>query len=503
MKKHYRSMRWMTSMAAIFICLLFFASCEEKESAKVPFDPSKPVVITSFTPDSGRVATQMLIRGENFGFEKDSISVFINGKKAVVIGVTEGGTIIYCIVPSMKEVGVIREDGETIDVDVKVIVRNVESNALEKKLAYRFSQNVSTFLGFTDQDGQSPVVDGDFEDAQFNTPAWLAFDEETAPGTPRNFFLIEESTEPDWNNGSLRFIDMANKRVTKVFSAGNGVDRPRTIAFTLKWENGQMVPNSVGDTMIIANDSGNWGDRGTVIIPRNTQTRRFDKPGVTTPWQVVMRHKQCNGGATHPTTGDYWFNSYEKGQLYKVWVHDTIPWRYGGKSAADLNTDGQEGTKCVIDKVGDNNWEFCIQIAPSGNFAYCVVRNQHYIIKLIYNVEKKIFESQGPFAGAKQKSGFQDGMLLSALFNTPQQGAFDDDDNFYVCDGRNNCIRKITPQGQVSTFAGRPNSSAGYSDGALRDAQFSMPLGIIYDNINQTFYVGDRDNHRIRSIKVE
>jgi hypothetical protein len=89
-----------------------------------------------------------------------------------------------------------------------------------------------------------------------------------------------------------------------------------------------------------------------------------------------------------------------------------------------------------------------------------------------------------------------------ARFNQPMQGVFDENDNFYLCDAENHCIRKITPQGVVSTFAGRPGKS-GYADGSLRDAQFNLPRGIIYDPQSGTFYVADQVNRRIRMISTE
>ncbi|MDR1682477.1 MAG: hypothetical protein LBS25_03680 [Candidatus Symbiothrix sp.] len=497
MKRHYKSRLWKMSMAAVFVCSVFFACNEDPIVKLAPFDSSQPTTIAELS-DSGRVASMLLIYGKNFGDNKDEISVFVDGKKAAVIGmnpITDKGaeitTGIYAIIPSLKKPGEYREEGEIINAEVKLIVKGNEIVS-DQSLAYKFSMNVSTFLGFTNQDGQSAIVDGKFEDVQFQTPTWLTFDKQTQQGTSRNFFVIEESTEPNWNNGSIRFVDMEREQVSMVFKAGNNLNRPRTIAFTLDY-----------DTMIIANDAGNWSDIGTVIIPRDTITGRFDRPGVTYPWTIAMRHKQCNGGAIHPATGDYWFNSYEKGQVYKVYNRNSIPWRYGGKSATQLNDDGKEGTHAVIDKVQDTGWEFSIQIAPSGNFAYYVVRNQHYIGKLLYDWEKQIFENMGAFVGDKQRAGYKNGMNTEAMFNNPQQGAFDKDDNFYVCDGNNNCIRMVTPMGQVSVFAGRPESTAGYSDGALRDAQFAMPLGIIYDEVNQCFYVGDRDNHRVRAIRIE
>lgn len=477
---------WKAVIAPCLLFSLFLTCCEdETKEAKtiVPYNPSKPIIIDRFLPDSGRVATQMFIWGENFGGNKDSISVFINDKKAAVIGVNPSGTLLYCIVPSLRG-DEIRKDGDELKAPIKVVVANKESNVPDKQLVYTFSQNVSTFLGFTDQDGNSDIIDGEFEKAQFKSPFWLAFDTDingqSGPdGKPKkNIYLIEE-------NVGLRFIDLYNKNVSTVFSVGNGVNRPRTIAFTLS-----------NDTMIIANDGDEWDWIGTIIIPRDTVSRRF-----MSPWRAVMHHKQCNGGAVHPATGDYWFNSYSKSQVYKVFERSGEIWRYGGPTADRLNEDGKEGTNCFF-YVQDDNWEFNIQIAPSGKFAYIVSKNQHYIASMQYSLEKGAFEKPGPFAGARQKSGFQDGVTGNALFNEPQQGAFDKNDNFYVCDGENNCIRMVTPEGQVSTFAGRPGNP-GYSDGALRDAQFDGPFGIIYDDDIETFYIADRDNFRIRSIKVE
>lgn len=456
--------------------IVFFGGCDDtlEQGQKVDYDPGKPIEITSFSPDSGRVATQMLIYGENFGSDRSMIKVFVKEKKAAVIGVNNEGTIIYCIVPSLKGTEIVHGGDEVLGkVKVRIGDQEVES---EKELHYTFSDNVSTFLGFTDQDGNTAIVDGDFEKAQFQSPFWLAFDEPTEEGTSRNFFLIEE------NNG-LRFINMQEKKVETLFRTGNGVGRPRTITFTTDY-----------DTMIVANDAGNWTDIGTVILVRDKVTGLFPHS-----WKTVMNHKQCNGGAVHPYTNEYWFNSYDKSQVYKVKDRSSIPWKYGNATA--LNINGSEGLNYFF-LVQDNSWEFNIQIAPSGKFAYIVSKNKHYIARMEFNFSTGNFEKPQPYVGMINKAGFLDGVGLNTQFREPQQGAFDNEDNFYLCDGENNCIRKITPTGQVSTFAGRAEKP-GYSDGALRDAQFDGPFGIIFDNINQTFYVADRDNRRIRTIQVE
>jgi hypothetical protein len=484
MEKKRKTKWWWTIAVPCFVFSVFFTCCKDTSEIKnVPYNPSAPITIDHFKPDTGRVATQMLIFGDNFGSDKSKINVLINNKKATVIGVNGEGTVLYCIVPSLKEAGRYREDGEKITAEVKVRIDEQEAVA-DRQLPYTFSMNVSTFLGFTDQDGKSDVIDGSFEKAQLGTPSWLTFDEPTPQGVPRNFYLIEESTNDGYTNGSVRFINMQERKVETLFKAGDNVNRPRTVAFTLDY-----------DTMIIANDDGSWSSIGTIMFVRNPTTRRFSNGR-----EVVMRHKQCNGGAVHPITGEYWFNSYEKSQVYKVKDRSQIPWVYGGRNGN--NKDGEEGTNSYF-LVQDDGWEFSIQIAPSGDFAYAVVRNKHYVARINFNHSTGNFEGPPtPFVGFQDKAGFADGVGSGALFRNPQQGAFDEHDNFYMCDAGNHCIRKITPTGVVSIYAGRPEN-AGYSDGAPRDAQFDFPLGIAFDDINQTFYVADRNNSRIRTITVE
>ncbi len=93
--------------------------------------------------------------------------------------------------------------------------------------------------------------------------------------------------------------------------------------------------------------------------------------------------------------------------------------------------------------------------------------------------------------------GMVNGVAATAEFNTPAGLAVDHSGNIYVADQGNLVVRKITPAGVVSTFAG--NGKIGLVDGAAKDAEFYLPFSLAVDN-NNNVYVADRWNNAIRKI---
>ena len=93
--------------------------------------------------------------------------------------------------------------------------------------------------------------------------------------------------------------------------------------------------------------------------------------------------------------------------------------------------------------------------------------------------------------------GFGDGNADEAKFRGGNYIATDASGNVFVSDGLNNRIRKISTNGQVNTFAG--SGTAGFNEGNGSTAQFSLPGGITVDRQGNIF-VTDRGNFRIRKI---
>jgi sugar lactone lactonase YvrE len=124
----------------------------------------------------------------------------------------------------------------------------------------------------------------------------------------------------------------------------------------------------------------------------------------------------------------------------------------------------------------DNN----LYVADTGN---------HVIRKISTMLEVTTIAGTG-------NQGNNDGPAYFAQFNHPFGIAIDSEFNIYVADRANHRIRKITKDGIVSTLAG---SRSGFNDGSLEYAKFNSPLGLYVDE-DDDLYVADYGNNRIRKI---
>ncbi|MGD1083192.1 MAG: serine/threonine-protein kinase [Verrucomicrobiota bacterium] len=102
------------------------------------------------------------------------------------------------------------------------------------------------------------------------------------------------------------------------------------------------------------------------------------------------------------------------------------------------------------------------------------------------------------FAGQSGVAGSQDGRGTNASFRTPGGVAVDMLGNVYVADSGNHTVRKITPDGTVATLAGLAGSR-GSLDGRGNGARFFAPFGIAVDSVGNV-YVSEVGNCTIRKI---
>jgi sugar lactone lactonase YvrE len=91
-----------------------------------------------------------------------------------------------------------------------------------------------------------------------------------------------------------------------------------------------------------------------------------------------------------------------------------------------------------------------------------------------------------------------DGTGTEASFNTPMGVAVDNDGNIFVAEQFSSKIRKITPAGVTTTFAG--SGIQGMDDGIGTAASFSQPIAVALSNDGNTLFVADYINNVIRKV---
>ncbi|MCC6199516.1 MAG: hypothetical protein IT466_01940 [Moraxellaceae bacterium] len=123
-----------------------------------------------------------------------------------------------------------------------------------------------------------------------------------------------------------------------------------------------------------------------------------------------------------------------------------------------------------------------------------------YVSDITGHIIRKITPSGKVFtlAGTANASGHKDGVGKNALFNKPSGLALDTAGNLYVADPGNNAIRKITPTGVVTTVAGSM-ALQGIANGDVSVARFMYPQSVGVDVANN-IYVADTQNDCLRKI---
>ena len=204
------------------------------------------------------------------------------------------------------------------------------------------------------------------------------------------------------------------------------------------------------------------------VIPASPPYTIF--PPLSELWVIVPKNQQCSG-AVRVTIGNK--------TVVSVGNFTYVP-----TGTVSTLIDGLTGTPASFGNIMD------IAMDASGNI-YVAQHAGHYIRKITPAGEITHFAGSGFIAG------YAEGQGSAARFTNPTGIAVDASGNVYVADMYNHRIRKITPTGAVSTFAG--SGAYGLADGDGATAQFYAPTGIAID-ASDNVYVADYGNHRIRKI---
>jgi uncharacterized protein (TIGR03437 family) len=154
---------------------------------------------------------------------------------------------------------------------------------------------------------------------------------------------------------------------------------------------------------------------------------------------------------------------------------------------------GNFGDTNAATKAGMNR-PYSVALDKSGNI---------YIADTYNDAVRKVTVSSGTmstFAGNSQRGlGGDGGAASGALLDTPTGIVFDAAGNLYIVDTGNNRIRKVGTDGNINTIAGSGNTAFGGDGGPAVSAGLSGPQGIAIDNAGNLF-IADTRNHRVRKV---
>lgn len=449
------------STGILFLLLLGLAGCKEENyvfsnqlSKGDPFDPNRPVQVTSFLPDSGRFSEKIVISGSNFGNDKDAVKVyFVDGnieKEGAVVSVN--GNSIYCIAPRLS-------GGNS---QIKVVVGEKAEGIAPKSFHYTASAQVSWVAGVGTLEGTGAFYrDGTLAEAHFHKIMGIM-----ALGNDQLM------TFGSWESAAnkVRFISVPENRVITiqdgVYLGKPAINEDKTIVYATtlnpthtvyeyRRDNGWM-PYRIGE--IEARGSGYDHIQGLVMMDK-----------------------------AHDPNQEWLYFCHKDGKFLRYNINTQVTHELGSGLFDPAAWVGY----IVYDKFND-----CFYVS-------------HYARYSIYKISKTGNDwadgvKSEIYAGSPSQSAVVDGNLEDARFRDPRGMCMDEDGNLYVCEFNNsNVIRKISAtDGYVSTVAGTLGKKSPQTNGDPAEAIFLDPRDITYDG-NGNFFIAEWWESTIRKYAVE
>jgi sugar lactone lactonase YvrE len=178
---------------------------------------------------------------------------------------------------------------------------------------------------------------------------------------------------------------------------------------------------------------------------------------------------------------------------------------FGGQNIRKITTEGIVLTVAGTGEMGytDGPSKLATFSSPRG---ICIDSKGNLFVGDCWNHRIRKIDTTGmvsTFAGGGKTgelvvNDWKDGIDTTARFDAPCGLAIDKNDNIYVADANNSCIRKITPYGYVSTIAGI-GKQKGLVDGPSGVSKCNIPTELTITGDNEVYF-SDTYNHCIRKI---
>ncbi len=372
---------------------------------------------------------------------------------------------------------------QTIQVVVNNTVLDLASNSLANNYNFEFSildtGNVSVYAGSTS--GISGNAAGSSTNARFDNPSYLTID------GFGNIFVT------DTNNCSIKQINTSG---TVSFYAGSnsglcGYVNANGLAGRFNFPQG-IVMNPANTQLFVTDKFTHTVRRIVTTTPFAVTTNNGNNASANTNGSGTTSRLSFPEGITVDPAGALYVSDTGNCAIRKI--VGTTATTLAGTAPSSVGICGYvnaTGTSArfssprgvAVDSTGN------VYVADTGNCAIRKITSTGVVTT---------------FAGPSTSGncGFVDGASSVARFKNPQGIVVDPSGNLFVTDTGNCAIRKITPLGYVTTYAGGqpPTASCGNVSQTKLTSRFNNPKGIVRD-ANGNLYITDTLNHSIKKIE--
>ena len=299
-------------------------------------------------------------------------------------------------------------------------------------------------------------------------------------------------------------VDYGNNRIRKISESENFTNNTETNSMQTvvgaDIYNGSNIAASSARLSVPRNSAFDKNGNYFVADQLNHIIRKIDANGIMTtvagtPGEIgdtgdngaaTSAKLESPRGVTVDSQGNLYISDSENHRIRKVDVNGIIT-TFAGVVNPGYNGDGNTATSAQL------NFPYQITVDASDNVYFADYNN---------NAIRKVDISSGTIStvagnGNNSFSG-DDGLAVNASLSGPLGVIFDSKGNMYIADSGNNRIRKVDTNGKITTFAGTGDSDF-YDNVSGNKAKFSYPSTLAVDS-KDNIYVTDSANHAVRKI---
>ena len=434
-------------LSILLLCGLLFTACREDNPGPILLTALK---VTSVWPSSGPGNIIVTINGRNFSKTVSDNKVTFSGTAGTVIEASPVQLLV--VTPKNVTTGVVA---------VTVNGQSAEGPVFTYKEPVNTTSDyiVTTFAG----DGTAGYKEGAGDAAQFKGPEGLAVD----------------------HQGNVIVADKSNNVIRKITPAG--------VVSTLAGDGTAGFADGTGKA---AKFSSPWkvaidNDNNVIVADRdNFKIRKITPAGEvsTIAGSVAGVQDGVGSGAKFNQPLDVAVD-----KLGNIYVADNTAHRIRKVTPTGAVTTLAGGVAGAADGTGT-----AAQFKNPSGLTIDLDGNVIVADRINNKIRKVTPAGVVTTVAGTGVAGEQDGHAAEATFNNPYGVAVDQDGNILVADLSGARLRKITPQGEVSTLAG---SGVGFADGLSAGAKFNQPTDLDVD-ADGNIYIADLSNNRIRKVRL-